>query len=143
MPVAVLGTAHLFGPTTPAVSHALLEAAWDVGFRAFDTAPLYGHGRSEEALGEHVTGWPQRPQLTSKVGLLPVAAPSRGVRVAKAAARRLPGPVQQRLRGGGNVAPRGGFEVGEVRTSLDRTLVRLGRIDRLMLHEAHAEDLGD
>lgn len=141
MPLAVLGTAHLYGAMSDAESEALLDAAWGAGFRAFDTAPLYGHGRSEAALGARLAHWPERPQLTSKVGLEPAGAASRGTRIAKAAVRRLPTAAQRRLRPGDGV-PRGSFDPELIRSSVARTFDRLGRVDRLMLHEAHAEDLG-
>ena len=30
---------------------AVVDAAWDAGIRYFDTAPLYGHGLSEQRVG--------------------------------------------------------------------------------------------
>ncbi len=143
MPTAVFGTAHLFGLTPERVSGAVLDAAWATGFRAFDTAPLYGFGRSEVELGLRIASWPARPTVTSKVGLEPVAPPSRSVRTAKAVARRLPPAVQQRLRPGGDGPRRGDFHPARVRSSIDQTLRRLGRVDRLMLHEARVEDVTD
>jgi D-threo-aldose 1-dehydrogenase len=35
---------------------ATLEAAWDVGIRAFDTAPHYGVGLSELRIGRFLAG---------------------------------------------------------------------------------------
>lgn len=143
MPTPVFGTAQLFGLTPERESAAVLDAAWEAGFRAFDTAPLYGHGRSEIELGLRVGRWPERPTLTSKVGLEPEAAASRGVRTVKAAARRLPAGVQRRLRPGGDGPPHGSFDPEQVRASVERTVARLGRVDRLMLHEVWADDVTD
>ena len=47
----VLGTAHLFGLADAPTSERLLHDAWDLGVRRYDTAPLYGGGRSEPAVG--------------------------------------------------------------------------------------------
>lgn len=143
MPTPVFGTAQLFGLTPERESAAVLDAAWAAGFRAFDTAPLYGHGRSEVELGLRLAGWPELPTLTSKVGLEPEAAASRGVRTVKAVARRLPAGVQRRLRPGGDGPPHGSFDPELVRASVERTLLRLGPVDRLMLHEVWADDVTD
>ncbi|MFI6883902.1 aldo/keto reductase [Streptosporangium canum] len=46
-----------------------LEAAWQLGARLFDTADVYGHGRSERLLGRLVSQVPREEiVLTSKVG---------------------------------------------------------------------------
>jgi D-threo-aldose 1-dehydrogenase len=48
-----LGTAPLAGMFTPVSDEqaaATLDAAWDAGFRYFDTAPHYGLGLSERRL---------------------------------------------------------------------------------------------
>ena len=47
---AALG--NLFSVVTDAQAQALLEAAWASGCRSFDTAPHYGHGRSERRVGD-------------------------------------------------------------------------------------------
>jgi D-threo-aldose 1-dehydrogenase len=59
----------------PAVSDAqamdCLEAAWDSGIRYFDTAPMYGAGRSEILVGRALGGRPRGGYLLStKVGRL-------------------------------------------------------------------------
>jgi len=41
----------LFTPTTEAEATATVQAAWDEGWRYFDTAPHYGLGLAEERLG--------------------------------------------------------------------------------------------
>ena len=62
---------NLFKPISEAQANDTFAAAWDVGIRYFDTAPLYGHG-----LGELRTsvGLRQKPRneyvLSSKVGRL-------------------------------------------------------------------------
>ena len=48
---------------------ATVSAAWDAGLRYFDTAPLYGHGLSEQRIGRALAGRPRAEFLVStKVG---------------------------------------------------------------------------
>jgi aryl-alcohol dehydrogenase-like predicted oxidoreductase len=44
----------------------LMDAAWELGIRRFDTADAYGGGRSELAIGQWMTSRGVRPQLTTK-----------------------------------------------------------------------------
>ncbi|HSC90605.1 MAG TPA: aldo/keto reductase [Gaiellaceae bacterium] len=46
---------------------ALMDAAWEVGIRRFDTADAYGGGRSERWIGEWMRDHDRRPALTTKV----------------------------------------------------------------------------
>ncbi|HYZ80301.1 MAG TPA: aldo/keto reductase [Solirubrobacteraceae bacterium] len=52
------------------LSHAealeLMDAAWTLGIRHFDTADAYGGGRSEEAIGAWIRSRRTRPSLTTK-----------------------------------------------------------------------------
>jgi D-threo-aldose 1-dehydrogenase len=61
----------LFAPVSDADARATLDAAWDAGVRAFDTAPHYGVGLSESRLGRFVAAHP-RPDVvvSTKVGRL-------------------------------------------------------------------------
>lgn len=61
----------LYGGLQTEVADELLEVAWDVGIRRWDTAPLYGCGVSERRLG-HALGGRSRDEviITSKVGRL-------------------------------------------------------------------------
>ena len=45
----------------------LMDAAWELGIRHFDTADAYGGGRSERAIGAWIASRGLRPQLTTKV----------------------------------------------------------------------------
>jgi aryl-alcohol dehydrogenase-like predicted oxidoreductase len=45
----------------------LMDAAWELGIRHFDTADAYGGGRSEEAIGAWIRSRRTRPTLTTKV----------------------------------------------------------------------------
>ena len=56
-----LGTAPLgglFADVSPQAARATVDAAWAIGVRYFDTAPLYGHGASERRLGRALRGRP-------------------------------------------------------------------------------------
>jgi aryl-alcohol dehydrogenase-like predicted oxidoreductase len=46
---------------------ALMDAAWERGIRAFDTADAYGGGRSETWIGRWMSDRGRRPRLTTKV----------------------------------------------------------------------------
>jgi D-threo-aldose 1-dehydrogenase len=68
--------AGLFAPVSPDTAAGALEAAWDEGIRAFDTAPHYGAGLSEERLGAFFAGKPRDQFIVStKVGRLLVPTP--------------------------------------------------------------------
>ncbi len=50
-------------------ARATVRAAWDLGLRYFDTAPLYGHGLSEQRIGAALVGEKRADYLLStKVG---------------------------------------------------------------------------
>jgi D-threo-aldose 1-dehydrogenase len=63
------GLGNLGRTVSEAECRATLEAAWDGGFRYYDTSPLYGHGLSELRLGAFLR---ERPRdafvLSTKVG---------------------------------------------------------------------------
>lgn len=46
---------------------ALMDAAWELGIRLFDTAASYGGGRSERWIGEWIAERGRRPTLATKV----------------------------------------------------------------------------
>jgi aryl-alcohol dehydrogenase-like predicted oxidoreductase len=46
---------------------ALIDAAWELGITAFDTADAYGGGRSETWIGHWLADRGHRPQVTTKV----------------------------------------------------------------------------
>ncbi|MFF0577968.1 aldo/keto reductase [Streptosporangium saharense] len=86
-----------------------LETAWRLGARLFDTADVYGHGRSERLLG-HLVAQVQRSDivLTSKVGYFAGTAEH-------------------------------GFEPRHMRRQLEQTLDNLGtdRLDVYFLHHSN------
>ena len=92
-PSVSFGTARIYAVPTGVRPEQLLEEAWRVGIRRFDTAPLYGGGRSEETLGSFLLHHLGVETVTTKVGLRPQPA-GRVRRVAgRVAKRTLPGPV--------------------------------------------------
>ena len=63
--------ANLYQASDDLQARATVAAAWEAGIRWFDTAPLYGHGLSEERLGAALRGRERRDfVLASKVGRL-------------------------------------------------------------------------
>src|SRR5512132_2570266 len=44
----------------------LMDAAWALGLRRFDTADAYGGGRSEAWIGDWIAATGNRPRITSK-----------------------------------------------------------------------------
>jgi D-threo-aldose 1-dehydrogenase len=63
--------AGLFTPVPDAEATATVEAAWEEGWRYFDTAPHYGLGLSERRLGEALRDRPRADVVvSSKVGRL-------------------------------------------------------------------------
>lgn len=69
-----LGTAPLGGlyeAVEDETAHAVVERAWELGLRFFDTAPLYGSGLAERRLGVVLQGKPRDELVVStKVGRL-------------------------------------------------------------------------
>jgi 1-deoxyxylulose-5-phosphate synthase len=46
---------------------AIMDAAWELGIRTFDTADAYGGGRSERAIGRWLDGRGEHPVIETKV----------------------------------------------------------------------------
>jgi D-threo-aldose 1-dehydrogenase len=62
---------NMFAALGDAQARATVDAAWDLGLRWFDTAPLYGHGLSEQRLGEALRVRPRAEcAVATKVGRL-------------------------------------------------------------------------
>lgn len=120
---AVIG--GLYRPVDEVTAEAMLEAAWESGVRAFDTAPHYGAGLSERRLGAFLRQFPRDSfTLSTKVGRLLV-------------------PTDEDVEGsegffGGdrNRRVRDYSAVG-VRRSMQESLERLGldRIDTALIHD--------
>jgi len=62
---------NLYSAISDDEAEATVVAAFDAGIRLFDTAPLYGHGLSEQRLGSALVGRPRDSYvLATKVGRL-------------------------------------------------------------------------
>ncbi|HXW80310.1 MAG TPA: aldo/keto reductase, partial [Acidimicrobiales bacterium] len=65
----------LYTPVSEADAEEALQAAWDGGIRAFDTAPIYGAGLSERRLGAFLRNHDRETfTVTTKVGRLLASA---------------------------------------------------------------------
>jgi D-threo-aldose 1-dehydrogenase len=121
---------NLFSAVADADAAGAVDAAWDAGVRFFDTAPLYGHGLSEQRLGAALRARPRDELvLATKVGRLLVR------------------DVATSDDGFVDTPPVGwvfDFSSDATLRSLDESLVRLGtdRVDVLHVHDpdAHADD---
>jgi D-threo-aldose 1-dehydrogenase len=101
---------------------ATVEAAWRVGLRWFDTAPLYGHGLSEQRLGQALRGHRRGDYvLATKVGRLLVPG-------------RDPATI---FMGVPEVRPHFDFSYDGALRSLEASVERIGtdRIDVLHVHD--------
>ncbi|MGY1886091.1 aldo/keto reductase [Blastococcus sp. SYSU DS0753] len=125
----------------------MLSEAYDLGFRHFDVAPLYGLGAAESELGEFAA---HRPDciITTKVGL----APGRFGQVLSSVQRPLRWGLQRSPRLRQLVRARGGsggtnvtLTPESVRSSVESSLKRLQveRLDYLLLHEHPAKEVAD
>jgi D-threo-aldose 1-dehydrogenase len=119
-----LGTAPLgglFEAVDDDDARATVDAAWSVGIRHFDTAPLYGSGLAESRLGAALAGRP-RDELTlsTKVGR-----------------RLVPGEPDDHFVDAPPLRPVFDFSPEGVRRSLTESLERLqqDRVDIALLHD--------
>src|SRR6266550_5276240 len=67
---AIGGNTHgnSYGPTDDKQSLAAIGRALELGCNFFDTADVYGHGHSEELLGQALRGCRQHVLVATKVG---------------------------------------------------------------------------
>ena len=122
-----LGTApigNMFSVVTDEDAFATVDGAWNGGVRYFDTAPLYGHGRSEQRLGRALQGRPRDAYvLATKVG-----------RVLEPAGAERADTIFTDV---GDVEPHFDYSRDAVLRSLEDSLTRLGtdRIDVALVHD--------
>jgi aryl-alcohol dehydrogenase-like predicted oxidoreductase len=115
----------LYEPVSDADAAATLEAAWQAGIRAFDTAPHYGAGLSERRLGDFLAGRARTDYIVStKVGrrLVPASGPVEGAEGFYGT------PALSRVRD---------YSRDGVRASLEDSLrrLRLDRVDIALIHD--------
>jgi D-threo-aldose 1-dehydrogenase len=116
----------LFAAVDDGAAQATLEAAWEAGIRAFDTAPHYGVGESERRIGRFLAGRPRGEYvLSTKVGRL--LRPAAGD-YADGAEGYFGTPQLTRVRD---------YSRDGVLASLEASLGRLGvdRVDIVLIHD--------
>jgi hypothetical protein len=111
--------------------------------RGFDTAPSYGGGRSEAALGEFLADRSGLEVVSTKVGLAPTVGSRPGLKtLVSVATATLPAPVTRRLRRTAQTGTSGRFTPAAVLATVEESLRRLGgRVDRLLLHEVRPAEI--
>jgi len=120
------GIGNLFTAVDPGDAAAAVDAAWEAGIRAFDTAPHYGLGLSERRLGEALRGRPRDAYVVStKAGRLLEPCPADGDDLRNGFAV----PADHRRVWD--------FSADGIRRSVEASLQRLGldRIDIVYLHD--------
>jgi D-threo-aldose 1-dehydrogenase len=115
----------LYAQVSDESAAATLQAAWDAGIRAFDTAPHYGVGLSERRIGDFLAGRPRAEFVVStKVGrrLVPAAGPVDGAEGFYGT------PALGRVRD---------YSADGARRSLEDSLrrLRLDRVDIALIHD--------
>jgi len=138
----IFGCGHLTGGASYRDAARLVRRARDAGIGQFDTAPSYGIGTAEEAIGRLV-GADATVRITAKVGS---ARPEHAwlKTYARLALRALRGPRHAPDYQPPVSRPQSGcFDPTFMAQSLDASLkdLRRSRVDLLLLHEAFAEDL--
>ncbi|WP_167474065.1 aldo/keto reductase [Nocardia arthritidis] len=119
------GYAGLFQPVDADSAQDALTAAWDSGIRAFDTAPHYGAGLSEERLGLFLRSKPRSEfTVSTKVGRLLYDDPG------------APDGVDD-FYGAPKRSRRLDYSADGVRRSVEQSLrrLRLDRVDTLLVHD--------
>ncbi|MFF3575184.1 aldo/keto reductase [Nocardia jiangxiensis] len=119
------GYAGLYRAVDESSAADALTAAWDNGIRAFDTAPHYGGGLSEERLGRFLRTRDRTSYAVStKVGRLLYCDPD----ALDGAEEFYGAPKRSRVRD---------YSAAGVRRSLEESLRRLGldRVDQLLIHD--------
>jgi len=117
----------LYAPVSDEAAAATLATAWDAGIRAFDTAPHYGVGLSEQRIGDFLAGHPRAGFVVStKVGrrLVPATGPG----CADGADEFYGTPALSRVRD---------YSADGARRSLEDSLrrLRLDRVDIALIHD--------
>lgn len=135
----------------------LLDAAYDVGIRHFDAAPMYGLGGAERELARFARGKRDALVIATKLGIAPrglgraispFQTPIQRILDGAPSARDRTRPISADPRSGriGSLLYRAsGYDTRAARASLERSLsaLRTGFVDILLLHDpAPAEVAG-
>ncbi len=127
---------NLYRAITDDESAQILQTAWDVGIRYFDTAPHYGLGLSERRLGDFLRTKPREDFVVStKVGRLLRPNPNSSGALDTANDFAVPADTTRVW----------DFSADGIRRSVDESLERTGldRFDLLYLHDPERNDLRD
>ena len=138
------GCASLFRISSPAQRSRLLHAAYDVGIRHFDVAPMYGFGRAEPELGAFARSRRTELTIATKFGIKPTLV-ARGFSHAQGPVRRAfqaKPAIRDHARAHGAAPSRllyemGGYHAPGARRSLERSLRALNTdyVDLFLLHD--------
>jgi D-threo-aldose 1-dehydrogenase len=140
------GTAGLLRIGSSRERQSVLAAAVASGLTHFDTAPIYGFGESERALGRFLQRQRNNVTITTKFGLQPsrLAASLLPLQqAARRAIRMFPALRRAAVRGSGALYAAPWFSVAGVQDSLDRSLrsLRTDHVDFFLAHQASLEAL--
>ena len=126
----------------------ILAAALASGITHFDTAPLYGFGESERALGRFLRGQRSKVTLATKFGLQPSALAARLVFLQSTARRALelfPSLRRAAVRNASALSRPPYFSRAAAIASLEKSLraLRTEYVDFFLAHQASASALPD
>jgi aryl-alcohol dehydrogenase-like predicted oxidoreductase len=148
LPGIGFGCSHVTGGFEARSNIRLLRLVYDLGVKHFDTAPLYGHGTSEDVIGRAFRGDRHKIIIASKVGI-PHGELSQGKQIIRLAAspvrRWAPQLSKLAARQIYSTTPRTDFSVPFVQRSLEQSLAKLKTdyVDILILHEVRRDDITD
>jgi len=137
------GTAGLLRQGSTAERLNILASAYDAGMRHFDTAPIYGLGESERALGRFARNRRSAVTIATKfgLGLNPLGASLSRVQSMIRRLIALSPAMRKAIRHRASLLYRAPvFSPAQARASLESSLRRLGTdyVDVLLLHECSA-----
>jgi D-threo-aldose 1-dehydrogenase len=135
------GTGGLLRIGSARQRHSVLDAALACGITHFDTAPIYGFGESERALGRILRPQRHRLTLTTKFGLQPSRLAARLAPLQKTARRAIqlfPTLRRVAVRNSAALYAPPFFSVATVRSSLEASLraLRTDYVDFFLAHQA-------
>src|SRR5258706_5555021 len=142
------GCSHITGGFEARSNIRVLRAAYDLGVRHFDTAPLYGHGTSEEIVGHAFRRERHKVTIATKIGIPhgTLSYKSQFIRLLATPLRRWTPGISKFAAGKMySTPPRTDFSPASIERSLDKSLVKLKTdyVDILLLHEVRVKDISD
>jgi D-threo-aldose 1-dehydrogenase len=140
------GTGGLLRIGSARARQSVLAAALGNGITHFDTAPIYGFGESERALGRFLRGQRARVTLTTKFGLQPsrLAAQLAPLqRAARSMIKQFPLLRQVAARNTGPLYSSPCFSATAIRDSLESSLrsLRTDYVDFFLAHQASGDSM--